>query len=525
MSWGLAEGPGLASFNPFIHEVHLHGFLQRAQYYLLGLVLFPIRFLLAWISMFLMWPFAVLRVAGLSEEELREPITERRKIFHYIIRFLSRMLYFVSGFHWIRIKGRQATCVEAPILVVAPHTSFFDPVVLVPCNLPSVVSRVENLKIPVIGALLRFNQSILVSRHDPASRKKVVEEVKRRATSNGRWPQVLFFPEGTTSNGQVLLKFKPGAFIAGVPIQPVLVRYPNKMPATIWTWKGNGVFKVLWLSLSQLFIRLEIEFLPVYHPTPEEQNDPTLYACHIQKLMSNALGIRATEYEIVGDVPVTPIGQLRVALDPGIWKLGKDLKKLGVTPDVLPSLLDLSKSESPRKVQPGELAARLNVRDSSTLSKTISYFQQDCNGAVDFHEVILALAAQDGSNKAKDIAQLAFQLFAEECQEGELILYETGFSSILRTLLGTFRSDYSKVFAEICSEKETEGLSRDVFQEFALSHPDYSQLFLIYLRPPVSRKRGQQAEGKRTIDPENGTCIDEPVVNGPSSTASRVKTD
>lgn len=46
-----------------------------------------------------------------------------------------------------------------------------------PCNLPD-------------PALLRFNQAILVSRHDPASRRRVVEEVRRRATSGGKWPQV-----------------------------------------------------------------------------------------------------------------------------------------------------------------------------------------------------------------------------------------------------------------------------------------------------------------------------------------------
>ncbi|XP_069489862.1 lysophospholipid acyltransferase LPCAT4 isoform X2 [Ambystoma mexicanum] len=495
------------------------------QYFILGLLLFPIRFLLATISLFLMWPFAVMRVAGLSEKELREPITERRKVFHYMIRFLSRLMFFVSGFHWICIKGRKATCVEAPILVVAPHTSFFDPVILAPCNLPSVVSRVENLNIPVIGALLRFNQSILVSRHEPASRKKVVEEVKRRATSNGKWPQVLFFPEGTTSNGQVLLKFKPGAFIAGVPIQPVLVRYPNKIPATIWTWKGNGVFKVLWLSLSQLFIRLEIEFLPVYQPTPEEQKDPMLYASNIQMLMAKALGVRPTDYEIVGDVPVMPIGQLKVALDPGIWKLGKTLKKLGITPEVLPILLDMCSTESHRKVQPEELMVRLNLSVSSTTSKAFSYFQKDANGAVDFHEVILSVAAQDCSKRAEDLTQLAFKLFAEPWPEDKLRLYEDGFSAILRTLLGTSRSDCSKVFAEICSEEGTEGLSKDMFEDFALLHLDYSQLFHIYLRPPATRKSRQQAEEKQTWLPANGTFNEEPLDERPGGTTSHVKMD
>ncbi|MEE6525275.1 hypothetical protein FKM82_025168 [Ascaphus truei] len=146
-----------------------------------------------------------------------------------MIYLLSRTMFFMCGFHWITIRGRRAPSSEAPLLVVAPHSTFFDPIVTVVCDLPSVVSRIENLNIPVIGALLRFNQSIMVSRHDRASRKKVVEEVKRRATSQGEWPQLLFFPEGTNGNGKVLLKFKPGAFVAGVPVQPVLMRYPNRL--------------------------------------------------------------------------------------------------------------------------------------------------------------------------------------------------------------------------------------------------------------------------------------------------------
>lgn len=145
---------------------------------------------------------------------------------------------FLLGFLRIRVRGQRATRLQAPVLVAAPHSTFFDPIVLLPCDLPKVVSRAENLSVPVIGALLRFNQAILVSRHDPASRRRVVEEVRRRATSGGKWPQVLFFPEGTCSNKKALLKFKPGAFIAGVPVQPVLIRYPNSLDTTSWAWRA-----------------------------------------------------------------------------------------------------------------------------------------------------------------------------------------------------------------------------------------------------------------------------------------------
>ncbi|XP_032199055.1 lysophospholipid acyltransferase LPCAT4 isoform X2 [Mustela erminea] len=227
--------------NPFVHELHLSR-LQRVKFCLLGALLAPIRVLLAFIVLFLLWPFAWLQVAGLTEEQLQEPITGWRKtVCHNGVLGLSRLLFFLLGFLRIRVRGQRASRLQAPVLVAAPHSTFFDPIVLLPCDLPKVVSRAENLSVPVIGALLRFNQAILVSRHDPASRRRVVEEVRRRATSGGKWPQVLFFPEGTCSNKKALLKFKPGAFIAGVPVQPVLIQYPNSLDTTSWAWRGPGV--------------------------------------------------------------------------------------------------------------------------------------------------------------------------------------------------------------------------------------------------------------------------------------------
>uniref|UniRef100_A0A8C3RSR8 Lysophosphatidylcholine acyltransferase 4 n=1 Tax=Chelydra serpentina TaxID=8475 RepID=A0A8C3RSR8_CHESE len=289
-----------------------------SQFYLLGTVLAPLRVALAFVVLFLLWPFALLQVLHRSEEELKEPLTDwRSSVSRSSVYLLSRLMFFLLGFMRIRVRGQRASRLEAPILVAAPHSTFFDPIILLPCDVPMVVSRTENLHVPVIGALLRFNQAIFVSRHDPASRKKVVEEVKRRATSQGKWPQVLFFPEGTCSNKKALLKFKPGAFIAGVPIQPILVRYPNSL-VSVW-------LKVIWLTASQLCTTVEVEFLPVYQPSAEESVNPTLYASNVQRAMARALGVPATECELVGTLPVRAVGRLRVALEPRLWELDRAL--------------------------------------------------------------------------------------------------------------------------------------------------------------------------------------------------------
>lgn len=52
--------------------------------------------------------------------------------------------------------------------------------------------------------------------------------------------QILIFPEGTCTNRSCLITFKPGAFYPAVPVQPVLLRYPNKLDTVTWTWDGPG---------------------------------------------------------------------------------------------------------------------------------------------------------------------------------------------------------------------------------------------------------------------------------------------
>ncbi|MEQ2280432.1 hypothetical protein AMECASPLE_019751 [Ameca splendens] len=176
--------------HPFIYEVKLTR-AQRIRGILLGSILVPLRITLAALFFLIMWPIARLRLAGLSKEERARPVTGWRSwLFHPIVWLLSRAVFFSLGFLWVKVKGRRADLKEAPVLVVAPHSSFLDMLVLCPTQLATVVSRSENTSLPVIGALLEFNQSVLVSRKDPESRKKAVTELIERLTSKGYWPQV-----------------------------------------------------------------------------------------------------------------------------------------------------------------------------------------------------------------------------------------------------------------------------------------------------------------------------------------------
>lgn len=98
-----------------------------------------------------------------------------------------------------------------------------------------------HISLPVVhlfSELINFTQPVYVWRDDPDSRQNTIKEIISRATSDLDWPQILIFPEGTCTNRSCLITFKPGAFYPGVPVQPVCIRYPNKLDTVTWTWEG-----------------------------------------------------------------------------------------------------------------------------------------------------------------------------------------------------------------------------------------------------------------------------------------------
>ncbi|KAH8864676.1 Lysophosphatidylcholine acyltransferase [Schistosoma japonicum] len=58
-----------------------------------------------------------------------------------------------------------------------------------------------------------------------------------------------------------------------------------------WVCEGPSVLKLLWLAMTQLYNKLEVEFLPVYQPNEDEQLDAELYANNIRRLMAEHLNI------------------------------------------------------------------------------------------------------------------------------------------------------------------------------------------------------------------------------------------
>ena len=137
-----------------------------------------------------------------------------------------------------------------------------------------------------LSEIIDLSQPIYVCREDPDSRNTTIQAIKNRANSPEDWPPLMIFPEGTCTNREALISFKLGAFFPGVPIQPIVIRYPNRYDSFTWTWSGPGPMQLLWLTLTKGFTRVEVEYLPVYVPSEEEKANPKLFAKNVQRVMS-----------------------------------------------------------------------------------------------------------------------------------------------------------------------------------------------------------------------------------------------
>ncbi|XP_014219649.1 lysophosphatidylcholine acyltransferase [Copidosoma floridanum] len=238
------EGRPVSSeiLNPFVHRLELETTYDKLKAIFLTIFLLPVRLMAITALVIMAWLLACVGLHGLSEEDLRKaPLKGWRRKLRVVTCWVMRAFFVCGGFHYLRVKGRQASFKEAPILALAPHSTFFDALPVTYLGGPSIVAKAETSQLPFFGKLINYTQPVYVWRDDPNSRQNTVKEIIERATSKEDWPQVMIFPEGTCTNRSCLITFKSGAFYPGVPVQPVCIRYPNKLDTVTWTWEGPGV--------------------------------------------------------------------------------------------------------------------------------------------------------------------------------------------------------------------------------------------------------------------------------------------
>ena len=292
-----APTPDAPTVNPFVnHTWSIASLYERLKYSVLGPVLVPARGAVLVASLLASAVVANAAVLGLSEADLNDrPLVWWRRLLRLPLQYLTRLSLFALGITHVKFRGRRAAADEAP-LVVANHLGFLEPLILGAHTGGMPVSRIENARIPLFGALVKCYQPIYVDRSDPKSRQAVRAELIRRTNPGNGWPQVLIFPEGTTHNQDALICFKAGAFAPGRAVQPVAVSLPFEHFDPCWVTAGPSLGELALRLMCQPQQTAEITYLPVYKPSAAERADARLFANNVRSVLAAALGVPTTEH-------------------------------------------------------------------------------------------------------------------------------------------------------------------------------------------------------------------------------------
>lgn len=172
-----------------------------------------------------------------------------------------------------RICGVRRRSVGVPlkrdVFFVSNHLSWLDIPVIASANGTAFIAKEELSRAPVVGWLARQNRTVFVSRND---RLGVAEQINELRDALAETWAITIFPEGTTTDGQSLLPFKPSLLAVldppppGILVQPVVLDYGAVAQEIAWVGVEQGqdnAFRVLSRKGS---FPVTVHFLEPFNP-------------------------------------------------------------------------------------------------------------------------------------------------------------------------------------------------------------------------------------------------------------------
>lgn len=161
----------------------------------------------------------------------------------WITVWVCRVALVILG---LRVR-HQGTFMSSPGMAAANHSSWLDIFVLNSAGPLYFVSKSEVARWPGIGWLARATGTVFIERDRAQARVQAAEFEARLKVGH----RLLLFPEGTSSDGVRVLKFKSTLFAAlfspnviGLSVQPVTVAYtpPSTLDPRFYGWWGDMDF-------------------------------------------------------------------------------------------------------------------------------------------------------------------------------------------------------------------------------------------------------------------------------------------
>ena len=191
------------------------------------------------------------------------PTMARRFPMHY-----HRMVCRILG---VRVNVLGSPPTEGPVLLASNHVSWLDIVILSAVAPLSFIAKREVNGWPFFGSLARLQRTVFVDRTRRHATGSSRNEMQDRLKAGDI---LVLFPEGTSSDGHVVLPFKSSFFGAaeyeGVLVQPISIAYSgyrnlpmNRRSRPSYAWYGDmDLAPHLWEALTMG----PIEVTVVCHP-------------------------------------------------------------------------------------------------------------------------------------------------------------------------------------------------------------------------------------------------------------------
>lgn len=193
-----------------------------------------------------------------------------------------------SGVIPIVVKhGKGKRDLLKPVCIVSNHVSWMDGLVHAALFQPSFVVKASILKWPFFRWAAITQPTVVNRSSGGRSTTELVESINARINKPSM-PPITVFAEGTTTNGLGMIEFKAGAFVAGKPVQPVVLHYTNKVSIA---WDTCSAQYVFFRTLTQLVSIVKVHILEPYEPDSDEKANPQLFAENVRRYMAEETGL------------------------------------------------------------------------------------------------------------------------------------------------------------------------------------------------------------------------------------------
>ena len=201
------------------------------------------------------------------------------QIFHKLVLWLVNISVEVIG---------ERNQKNLPTLYVSNHLSYLDIPVLGSIINGRFIAKNDISNWPIIGFLSKVGNTIFINRNFRFLKKN--KSIIYNYISKGN--NVILFPEGTTSDGIRVLKFKSSLLSSlekqNILIQPIVIKYKsiNGIPLNRWlkpiiAWYGDMDLKPHLINIFKLFsIKIKIVLLPSINGKNYRNRKDMTYTLH-----------------------------------------------------------------------------------------------------------------------------------------------------------------------------------------------------------------------------------------------------